>query len=112
MTNSQPRMTTQTLALLSVFARQPDVPWYGLELSQEAGVPPGSIYAILRRLVASEVLHREWEDIDPTVEGRPRRRLYRLTPFGRQFADAEIKRQFEALQPAVTRSLNPNTQPA
>ena len=44
---------------------------------------PGSIYRALDRLTKLKLLERQWED--PAIseqEGRPRRRLYRLTSVG------------------------------
>lgn len=52
---------------------------YGLDLADSTGLATGSLYPILSRLVRAGWLADEWEDIDPTVEGRPRRRFYRLT---------------------------------
>lgn len=77
-----PRMTTQTLAVLSAMLRDPDDDWYGLDLSKRSGLKPGTIYPILDRLLKAGWLARRWEDIDPVAEGRPRRRLYRLTALG------------------------------
>src|SRR5215469_8342688 len=51
-------------------------------------VGPGTLYAALKRL-AGEGLVRECED---TESGDERRRVYRLTPFGREVALAETKR--------------------
>jgi DNA-binding PadR family transcriptional regulator len=75
-------MTTQTLAVLSVLVGDPAADWYGLELTKLAGLKPGTIYPILDRLLKLGWLERRWETIDPVAEGRPRRRLYRLTGVG------------------------------
>lgn len=77
-----PRMTTQMLAVLSVLVGDPAAEWYGLELTKLAGLKPGTIYPILDRLLKLGWLERRWEQIDPVAEGRPRRRLYRLTGMG------------------------------
>jgi PadR family transcriptional regulator PadR len=79
---SDPRMTTQTLAVLSVILSAPDAEWYGLELSKRSALKPGTIYPILDRLLKAGWLERRWEEIDPVMEGRPRRRLYCLTAIG------------------------------
>lgn len=55
---------------------------YGLALMRTTGLKSGSLYPALGRLEKSGLVARRWEDIDPSVEGRPRRRLYRLTPDG------------------------------
>jgi DNA-binding PadR family transcriptional regulator len=75
-------MTTQTLAVLSTMLRAEQADWYGLDLSKRSGLKPGTIYPILDRLLKAGWLEREWEDIDPATEGRPRRRLYHLTAVG------------------------------
>jgi PadR family transcriptional regulator PadR len=77
-----PKMTTQTLSVLSAMLREPDADWYGLDLSKRSGLKPGTIYPILDRLLKAGWLERHWEPIDPATEGRPRRRLYRLTGVG------------------------------
>jgi PadR family transcriptional regulator, regulatory protein PadR len=77
-----PRLTTQTLAVLAAMVDAPDAEWYGLELSKRSGLKPGTIYPILDRLLKADWLERRWEEIDPVAEGRPRRRLYRLTRVG------------------------------
>lgn len=79
---SPPRMTTQTLSVLSTMLGAPEADWYGLDLSKRSGLKPGTIYPILDRLLKAGWLERRWEQIDPVAEGRPRRRLYRLTGVG------------------------------
>lgn len=39
----------------------------------------GTLYKALSRLETAGLLESRWEEIDTTVEGRPRRRLYRVT---------------------------------
>lgn len=75
-------MTVQTLKVLSSLASDLDREWYGLELSKRSHLKPGTIYPILDRLLKAGWVERRWEEIDPAVEGRPRRRLYRLTRVG------------------------------
>jgi PadR family transcriptional regulator PadR len=76
------RLTTQALALLSIMLSDLTAEFYGLELSRLSKLKPGTIYPILARLLELGWLERRWEDIDPSAEGRPRRRLYRLTGAG------------------------------
>lgn len=71
-------------------------PLYGLEIAKEAGIKSGSLYPILDRLESAGWLVGEWESVDPTVEGRPRRRHYQLTSDGavgarQAAAEASIK---------------------
>jgi hypothetical protein len=43
-------MTVQTLSVLSLMLTDPLAEWYGLQLSQEAGVKSGTLYPTLARL--------------------------------------------------------------
>ena len=76
------RMTSQTMRLLEVLFTDPARDWYGLELMGLAGLRSGTAYPILHRLEAEGWLKSTREEIDPMEEGRPRRRLYRLTGLG------------------------------
>ncbi len=103
-----PRMTTQTLAVLSAVLSDPDADWYGLELSKRSGLKPGTIYPILDRLLKAEWLERRWEDIDPAMEGRPQRRLYRLTGVGAPAARRALDEHLAQLrQPEPAGSVRP-----
>lgn len=54
---------------------------YGFEIADAAGLRPGSVYQILRRLEEAGLVRGEWEDAEIAHdEGRPARRYYRLTP--------------------------------
>jgi PadR family transcriptional regulator PadR len=91
-------MTIERVRVLGEMLSDPDAEWYGLELSKRSHLKPGTIYPILDRLLKAEWVQRRWEDIDPVVEGRPRRRLYRLTPHGATQARWELDQQLAALQ--------------
>jgi PadR family transcriptional regulator, regulatory protein PadR len=95
-----PQMTTQTLKVLSAMLSDLQREWYGLELSKHSGLKPGTIYPILDRLMKVDWLERRWEDIDPTVEGRPRRRLYRLSSVGAPAARHALDEHLAALRPS------------
>ncbi|OAA27804.1 putative transcriptional regulator [Frankia sp. EI5c] len=75
-------MTLPTQLVLRALLERPLQPMYGLELSQAAGLATGTIHPILARLEGCGWLTSEWEDIDPKVEGRPRRRYYQLSVDG------------------------------
>jgi DNA-binding PadR family transcriptional regulator len=99
--DASPRMTVQTLAVISAMLADLAAEWYGLELCKASGLKPGTIYPILDRLLRAGWLERRWEDIDPAVEGRPRRRLYRLTPKGAPAARQALNRHLASLQEPV-----------
>ncbi len=63
-----------------------------LEIGQAAELASGTIHPILARLEQCGWLESRWEDADPTREGRPRRRYYRLTPDGVQYAATALAR--------------------
>jgi DNA-binding PadR family transcriptional regulator len=76
------RMSLQTLRVLEVFLENPTEQLAGAELHQRCGIASGTLYPILLRLEAAGWFVSQWESIDPSIAGRPRRRLYRLTATG------------------------------
>jgi PadR family transcriptional regulator PadR len=101
-------MTIQTLKVLSGLTSDLEREWYGLELSKRSGLKPGTIYPILDRLLKAGWVERRWEEIDPAAEGRPRRRLYRLTRIGVPAAKAALEEHRAALdQPRIPLSPEP-----
>lgn len=55
---------------------------HGYELMQMTGLASGTLYPILMRFEREGWLSSIWEDVNPSDEGRPRRRLYRITGTG------------------------------
>jgi len=101
-----PRMTQATLAVLRALSEKPTEAMYGLQISSAARLPSGTIHPILARLETAGWLDSSWEDIDPALEGRPRRRYYRLSPAGAARACHALDRADAAvaalrLRPAV-----------
>ena len=97
MAKSKPTITNQTLQVLSAMVEDPEQEWYGLELSKRSRLKPGTIYPILARLLDSAWVERRWEEIDPAKEGRPRRRLYRLTRIGETAARLALDEHLASL---------------
>ena len=96
------RMTTPRVLALRAFMEDPERERYGLDLATEAGLEPGTIYPILVAFEnAGWLRSREEDEVDPHLEGRPRRRYYRLTPDGLSAAHA-------ALAKTRTRRVDPN----
>jgi PadR family transcriptional regulator PadR len=87
-------MTKQTARLLEALLSELGRDWYGLELMDRAELRSGTAYPLLHRLQADGWLTSSPEEMDPHLEGRPRRRLYRLTGLGQ----AEAVRLLEARQ--------------
>ena len=110
-----PRMTVQTLALLSAMLADPCADWYGLELSRLSAVKSGTLYPILARLEHAGWLDSRWETIDPAAEGRPRRRLYRFSRAGVDAAHLAIDQHLARLNrpnPEARAVLRPRGQTA
>lgn len=85
-----PRVSLQTLKVLKVMMENPTSDYYGLELTERAGIKSGTLYPVLIRLERHGWLESDWENIDPRVAGRRPRRYYRLTPFGLKRAREEL----------------------
>ena len=54
----------------------------GADVQKRCAISSGTLYPILLRLESAGWFVSRWESIDPSSAGRPRRRLYRLTPNG------------------------------
>ncbi len=76
------RMSLQTLKVLEAFLENPTDPLSGADLQKRCAIASGTLYPILLRLESAGWFVSRWESIDPSSAGRPRRRLYRLTPNG------------------------------
>jgi PadR family transcriptional regulator PadR len=84
--NPNVRMSLQTLRVLETFLENPSDALSGADVLKRSGMASGTLYPILLRLEAAGWFVSRWETIDPAKAGRPRRRLYRLTPGGLQLA--------------------------
>lgn len=82
MAKSEIRMSGPTLKVLKLFLTAPRDELSGLEISKRAGVRVGTIYPVLARLEEVGWLASDWENVDPSEAGRPRRRFYRITALG------------------------------
>jgi PadR family transcriptional regulator PadR len=76
------RMSLQTLRVLDAFLENPAAQLSGADVNKGCGIASGTLYPILLRLEAAGWFVSEWESVDPSSLGRPRRRLYRLTSTG------------------------------
>ena len=80
--NREIRISLQTLKVLEAFLENPTEPLSGADVHQRCKLASGTLYPILLRLEAAGWFVSRWESIDPSIAGRPRRRLYRLTATG------------------------------
>lgn len=91
MAEKAPRLSHQTLRVLHLFMAQPKEALAGSDIVKHTGMMSGTLYPILMRLERSGWLKSEWEQLDPSAAGRPRKRLYSITGLG-------YNRTSEALQ--------------
>jgi PadR family transcriptional regulator, regulatory protein PadR len=75
-------MSLQTLKVLEAFLENRTDELSGADVMQRCQLASGTLYPILLRLESARWFVSRWESIDPSIVGRPRRRLYRLTPTG------------------------------
>ena len=80
------RLSQQGLKVLRFLMETPREGRSGAEMSKATKVGSGTLYPMLARLEAAGWLTSEWEMIDPSEAGRPRRRFYRLTAVGQNSA--------------------------
>lgn len=93
------KLTLRSAQIVRIFLEDPEHPRFGLELMRYAKMGAGTLYPILAKLEAAGWLARQQEDIEPSVEGRPRRMLYRLAPDAVVRARATLMEISEQLRP-------------
>jgi PadR family transcriptional regulator, regulatory protein PadR len=82
MTERDPRLSHQTLRVLSLFIDNPKESLSGSDIWKHTGILSGTLYPILARLENAKWLESQWEKLDPREAGRPRKRLYHITALG------------------------------
>jgi PadR family transcriptional regulator PadR len=75
------RVTPAILDVLQVLLSDQEGGCHGFAIAKETRRPTGSVYPILARLERFGWVESYWQSEQPE-HGRPRRRLYRLTPDG------------------------------
>ena len=90
------KMSMASLKVLYCFAANPRKQRSGYELSAQLKLASGTLYPILARFDAEGILESRWEVVDASEAGRPRRRYYKLTPYGGAFAAERAKSLREA----------------
>ena len=84
------RISRQLLQVLCTFRETPAKSLSGSDIRHKTGLGNGTVYPILCRLEQAGWLESSWETVDPSVIGRPRKRLYSLTRTGALKAEAEL----------------------
>jgi PadR family transcriptional regulator, regulatory protein PadR len=82
----RPDTSPQTLRVFAALLLDAQDWHYGYGLAKLTGLAPGTLYPILARLVARDLVETRWEP--SSHPGRPPRHLYRLTADGRELARA------------------------
>jgi PadR family transcriptional regulator len=77
-----PRLSHQTLQILKVFLDGPSEGLAGSDIWKKLGLFSGTVYPILMRLDGAGWLKSDWEKLPAEMLGRPRKRIYQLTPDG------------------------------
>jgi PadR family transcriptional regulator PadR len=85
-----PRLSHQTLRVLKVFLDGPMEGLAGSDIWRALGLFTGTVYPILLRLEGAGWLKGDWEKLPPSELGRPRKRIYQLTPTGHNKARAAL----------------------
>jgi PadR family transcriptional regulator, regulatory protein PadR len=90
MAKKDPRLSHQTLKVLSVFMERSQDRLAGSDILKRTGMLSGTVYPILMRLERARWLESEWEQLEPAEIGRPRKRLYRISSQGYNAANAAL----------------------
>lgn len=88
-------MGNRSLQVLSFFLTNERKGFSGAEISSATSIKSGTLYPLLAKFEQRGILESEWENIDPSIVGRPRRRFYTLTALGANAAQHEIKKVFD-----------------
>lgn len=70
------------LKVLAALLEHHPEPISGADIINQKKLFSGTLYPLLDRLNAAGWLKSRWEEIDPSVVGRPRKRLYQFTGEG------------------------------
>ena len=86
-----PRATRNVLQVYAAMLANAQGKNYALELSKQAKVNIGTIYALMARLENTGMVTSQVEEISPALAGRPPRRYYTLTGEGQRIARSELE---------------------
>ncbi len=89
-------MTLPTQFVLRALLDDIDRELYGVEIGAAAGLPSGTVHPILARLEGIGWVSSRWEDVDPSVAGRPARRYYRIDPQGAEAARNALAKAYQS----------------
>jgi PadR family transcriptional regulator PadR len=84
------RISGPTLKLLKLLLENPSRGRSGAEISKITKLGSGTMYPLLQRLEIAKWIEGDWENVEPSEVGRPKRRLYKLTRSGQAAAIKEL----------------------
>lgn len=101
-------MTAGVARVVRIFLDDPGTAMYGFDLMQRTRFPSGTIYPILARLERAGWITGEQEAAEEASrQGRPARRMYRLTGDGAVAAHLALAELNAQLQPHPPRPARP-----
>lgn len=104
-------MTAGVARVVRIFLDDPDTAMYGFDLMQRTRFPSGTIYPILARLERAGWIAGEQETSDEAArQGRPPRRMYRLTADGAVASHLALAELSAQLQPRPQHAVRPHGQ--
>jgi len=93
-------LSKSSAKVITAFLKDPTQEQYGFGLMGSTGVGSGSLYPLLDRLERIGWVEVHDEVIDEVAEGRPKRRLYRLTGAGQREGRRAVANFYRDLGPA------------
>lgn len=84
------RVTINLLRILQ-YLLEHDQDTYALEIARATGLSNGALFPALKNLQDAGHLISDLEDIDESLEGRRKRRYFKLTSQGRDFAEEQLR---------------------
>ncbi|MFJ4407666.1 helix-turn-helix transcriptional regulator [Streptomyces sp. NPDC088910] len=104
------KITPHAESVLRFMLTKPMDATWARELTQNTGLPNGTLLPILTRMLQQGWVERYWEnDEEAEAERRPRRRYYRLTREGQQEARVELAQLSAARSRMTPGSARPQT---
>jgi PadR family transcriptional regulator PadR len=95
---SEPRITTQTLKVLTALMSRTQDDVSGADIGRSTKLASGTLYPILMRLEDAGWVESRWERDSPQELGRPRRRFYKITGVGMKKARLAFREVVSPLQ--------------